>query len=77
MVNCTTNVTDTDKPEPGHLTICVDCGNISIFGPDLEIVKPTDRQIEGYKNDPVAWGVVLRGQKLVRALKRINRKESR
>lgn len=36
---------DNTRPKPGQLTLCMRCGEVAEFGPNLELVKPTEEKL--------------------------------
>jgi len=44
----------TDKrPDPGDMTVCVDCGHVMIYADDLSVRAPTDAEMVDIAGDPV------------------------
>ncbi len=39
-------------PEPGDITICIECRGINVFASDLTLRKPTDAELVNMAGDP-------------------------
>lgn len=50
-----------EKPEPGDISICLGCGGVNFFGPDLTQRKPTALEI--LELPPAIWQEVQRIQR--------------
>lgn len=40
-------------PEPGHISLCVNCGVITIFADDMSQRPPTAKELTDLQADPI------------------------
>jgi phage FluMu protein Com len=43
------------KPSPGDVSICLYCAKLLVFGDDLNLKLPTNKQLEEIKADRETW----------------------
>ena len=43
--NCATNIDGVPHPQPGDLTVCINCGALMIYKPDYRLRLATDEEI--------------------------------
>lgn len=55
-------------PEPGNLSICAYCGELTIFNDDLSQRAVTEAEITTYKEHPESWVRIEEAQVLIRTL---------
>lgn len=53
------------KPAPGDVTVCIGCGNVSVFTEKLKLRKPTAAELKEITEDPRIKEV----QKAIRVVK--------
>ena len=44
-----------EPPEPGAISICIQCYNLGIFDTDLKIRKPTVEEFGDIRTNPTVW----------------------
>lgn len=54
-----------DLPQPGAISICDQCGGISVYGDDMQLREPTPSELAGMKRSP-EWHEVERASRLFR-----------
>jgi hypothetical protein len=37
-------------PEPGAISLCMYCGAVAVFGPDLQLEKPSEELLDGLED---------------------------
>ena len=47
-----TQVNGNHQPKPGDVSICIACGNVSIFKEDMTLRKPSPEEEAEMQNDP-------------------------
>lgn len=47
-----TQINGIDKPKPGDVSLCIECGNIAIFCDDLQLRQATKEEILEILRDP-------------------------
>lgn len=53
-------------PEPGSITICIQCGTISVFEQDLSLRNATEKDLlEIKKNAPDTYTLILQSQEFI------------
>jgi len=45
MVDAATALTHESPPEPGHITICLDCGHVMAFSEDMTLRELNDEEM--------------------------------
>lgn len=40
-----------EKPEPGAISLCLYCGAVAVFGPDLTLLPPTEELLDQLGKD--------------------------
>jgi len=45
LLDAATSIEDNDRPKPGDVTVCWDCGHIMFFADDLSLRNPTDQEM--------------------------------
>ena len=53
------------KPEPGDTSVCLNCGQILTYEPDLSLRKATASEVRGLMDDAEAWATVEKAQRLI------------
>ena len=46
-----------DMPEPGHISICAECGILTIFADDMTQRPPTAEELAAMQADPI-WAQI-------------------
>lgn len=54
-------------PEPGNISICAYCGELTIFNDDLSQRPVTEAEIATYKEHPESWARIEEAQIFIRA----------
>ena len=67
-LDASTEVTpDAIKPEAGDPCVCLNCGQILTYQPDLSLRKATVYEIRDLMTEPAAWTVIEKVQLYIRA----------
>jgi hypothetical protein len=45
--------TDGHNPEPGHISVCINCGVLTVFAEDMTQRPPTAKELTEYQADPI------------------------
>ena len=59
-------------PEPGNITVCIDCLNVSMFDDELQLVKMDPETFAEFRRDPVAVAYVEHFRKVIREIRKKN-----
>lgn len=57
------------RPSPGDATLCIRCGEFSVFADDLSLTKPSDEDFVEFASDPrvqairKAWTAMMKTNK--------------
>jgi hypothetical protein len=58
-------ITGTSAPSPGDPNICAACGQLLVFGEQLEMLLPTAKQLAAWKAEPVHWRMIEAARTMV------------
>lgn len=61
-----TQINGINKPKPGDVSLCIECGNIAIFGNDLELRQPTSEENQVLQKDHI----IISAQAIIFATKK-------
>jgi len=50
--NAATSPTGDDRPNPGDISVCIECRKISVFNDDLTTRKPSGEELMKFARDP-------------------------
>jgi hypothetical protein len=53
-------------PQPGDINVCLYCGELLTFNPDMTIRRPTPEEIAEYKKQPGLWDEITSYQRRFR-----------
>ncbi len=56
------------SPSEGSVSICIRCANVSLFGENLRLRKPTDEELTSLRSMPV-WAEIERHQTAIRLVR--------
>lgn len=51
IVDRATVVGSRGRPKPGDATVCIGCGEVALFGDDLQLRRPTTKEVAELKAD--------------------------
>jgi hypothetical protein len=56
------------RPRPGDISVCIDCGALSVLSPTMELRRLTDvERFERLLANPTQWELAEQASRLVRA----------
>jgi hypothetical protein len=58
-------ITKRDKPQPGAFSICINCGELAIFGDDLKLLLPTGEQIDSLRASSEPWEKIQKAREII------------
>jgi hypothetical protein len=66
MTDCTNLHGGASDPEPGDISVCLNCGQILAFDSDLRLRKAIAAEVHELMSDEDAWRTLERAQQLIR-----------
>lgn len=51
VLNSAAQVNGNEMPDPGDISLCLECGNIAVFGDNLELRQPTWQESLEFEQD--------------------------
>jgi hypothetical protein len=66
---------DTKQPGPGDFTLCLKCGELSVFDETMHLVTPTLSQLTALQQNKASWNLLTRAQTLIRRKRPLAHKE--
>ena len=65
LLDAATCVQGKHAPDAGSLSICIDCGAVTIFGDDLRLRPLTEAEAKDVQSDTVTWHLLRRASALI------------